>query len=405
MSTPSSEGGERRLDVEVAIVGGGVIGLTAALRLAHSGREVLVIEPNVPGSGASWGNAGTIADYAVLPVGTPALLRNLPSLLLDRESPLSVRMAALPALAPWLLRFARESLPARMRANASALAGLLADAGALWNDLAAEIGASELLQKNGCLYLYESPGAFRAAESEIAFRQGLGLAQELLSSAELARLEPGLPPVAGGALLFPGAAHLADPDEVMGRLAAAATAAGVRFLPATVTRLERRGGRVKLTAGSSIVVAGKAVIAAGAHSRGLAAQAGDRVPLDTERGYHVEYDLEVSPVARPVSRTARGIYFVPMRGRLRAAGTVELGGTSAPPNPRRIALIDHAAHEFFPTLPSPDRSWLGFRPSMPTSVPVIRQSRGGNDVILAFGHGHLGLTLAPATARMLVDLI
>ena len=126
---------------------------------------------------------------------------------------------------------------------------------------------------------------------------------------------------------------------------------------------------MKLTAGASLVVAGKVVIAAGAHSRGLAAQAGDRVPLDTERGYHVEYDLTESPITRPVSRTARGIYFVPMRGRLRAAGTVQFGGTSAPPNPRRIAIIERAAHEFFPALPSPDRSWLGFARRCPPRFP------------------------------------
>ena len=147
------------------------------------------------------------------------------------------------------------------------------------------------------------------------------------------------------------------------------------------------------------------MIAAGAHSKALAAQAGDRVPLETERGYHIEFDMETPPVSRPVRPSARGFYLVPMAGRLRVAGTVELGGPvrarqSAPsgaPGARRWGDLSK--------LGEPNRSWLGFRPSMPNSVPVVRPSRGGRNVILAFGHGHLGLTLAPVTARMVSQMI
>jgi glycine/D-amino acid oxidase-like deaminating enzyme len=129
------------------------------------------------------------------------------------------------------------------------------------------------------------------------------------------------------------------------------------------------------------------------------------VPLDTERGYHVEFDMDVPPVSRPVCPTSRGFYLVPMTGRLRVAGTVELGGLSAPADPRRIALLERGTRDIFPDLGKPDRTWLGFRPSMPDSVPVIRPSRAGNDIVLAFGHGHLGLTLAPVTARMVSAII
>ena len=394
-----------RETTEVAIIGGGVIGLATALRLAAEGREVIVIEPNEPGSGASYGNAGTIADYAVIPIGTPAVLRNLPSLLFDRDSPLAIRRSALPALMPWLLRFAWQSLPAQATRNAAALAQLLAGADEAWRELASDVGAAELMRRNGCLYLYASARAFDAAASDIAVRKRHGVKQEFLTTAEVAALEPNLPAFEGGGVLFPDALHLADPGEMMRRLSSSAAAAGVRFLRTKAEELTRVGTAVRLRTCDGEVHAHTVIIAAGAHSKALAAQAGDHVPLDTERGYHVEFDMEQPPVSRPVCPTARGFYLVPMAGRLRVAGTVELGGLMAPPDPRRIALLERGARELLPSLGPLARTWLGFRPSMPDSVPMIRRSRNGNDVILAFGHGHLGLTLAPVTARIVSDLV
>jgi D-amino-acid dehydrogenase len=387
----------------IAVVGAGVIGLATALRLAAEGHDVALVDPEPPGSGASFGNAGTIAGYAVQPVGTPAVLRALPALLLDRDSPLAIRRAALPALAPWLLRFLRQSLPGAARRNAAALAALLADAGPLWRELAAAAGASDLLRDRGCLYLYDTERALRGAAADLAARRALGVRVELLGPAEAAALEPALPPVAGAAF-FPGALFLTDPGAAMARLADAARAAGVRLLAARVERLERRAGGVALSGPGLELRARRAVIAAGAHSRRLAAQAGDRVPLDTERGYHAEWDMAAPPVSRPVCPCARGFYLCPMTGRLRAAGTVELGGLSAPPSPHRIARLVAGARTLLPGLGPPDRTWMGFRPSIPDSLPVIGVSRGGAEVILAFGHGHIGVTLAPATARIVADL-
>lgn len=394
-----------RDSTEIAIIGGGVIGLAAAVRQAAEGHDVTVIEPDEPGSGASYGNAGTIADYAVIPVGTPAVLRNLLSLLFNRDSPLSIRRAALPSLMPWLVRFAWQSLPQNAARNAAAIAALLADSLSGWRELAAEIGADDLLKQNGCLYLYASKQAFAAASSDIELRRRHGIAQEFLTADQVVTVEPKLPPFEGGGVLFPNAVNLTDPGEMMKRLAKAAAAAGVRFVAAGAKRIERIDGGVRVGGDAFDLVAKTVVIAAGAHSKALAAQAGDHVPLDTERGYHVEFDMEVPPVSRPVCPTSRGFYLVPMTGRLRVAGTVELGGLSAPTDPRRIALLERGTRDIFPDLGKPDRTWLGFRPSMPDSVPVIRPSRRGNDVVLAFGHGHLGLTLAPVTARMVSAII
>ena len=191
-----------RHSAEVAIIGGGVIGLATAVRLAGEGREVVIVEPNEPGSGASYGNAGTIADYGVSPVGTPAMLRNLPALLFGGDSPLSIRLAALPALAPWLFRFAHQSLPERAKANAAAIARLLAEAVPGWQELAAAVGAQDLLRQNGCLYVYDSKAAFAGAGWDIALRRRHEVRQEVLSPEAVTALEPSLPPFQGGGLFF-----------------------------------------------------------------------------------------------------------------------------------------------------------------------------------------------------------
>lgn len=387
---------------DIAVIGAGVIGLAIAHRLAVAGREVAVIDPDPPGAGASFGNAGTIADYAVQPVGTPSVLRNLPSLLFDRDSPLAIRRAALFSLAPWLLRFARQSLPAAARRNAVAIAGLTADACAGWESLAAEIGGQDLLRRNGCLYLHETPKDHAAAKDDLDFRRRLGVNVEMIGPDALAALEPGLPPIAGGGAFFPDAVFMADPGQMVTRLARAAFNAGARHIRARVDGLERGRDGVMLRGPGLSLRARRVVIAAGAHSRALARQAGDRIPLDTERGYHVEYDMATPLLTRPCSPTSRGFYMCPMTGRLRVAGTVELGGVTAPPSAHRIARLDEGARRMFPDLPPAARSWMGFRPSIPDSVPVIGPSRGGDDVLLAFGHGHIGLTLAPVTARMIV---
>ncbi|SEN72105.1 D-amino-acid dehydrogenase [Gemmobacter aquatilis] len=390
---------------DIAVIGAGAVGMACALQLATDGHAVVMIDPGAPGMGASYGNAGTIADYAVLPVGTPDVLKNLPSLLFNRNSPLSIRHAALPTLMPWLLRFARQSLPAAAARNAAAIAALLASANGSWKEFAAEIGGAEILQHRGCLYLYETAAAFRAAEADMAGRRALGIAVELLRPEALAAMEPGLPGVAGGAAFFPQAIFLDDPGAMMRRLAARLAQMGVAHLPHRIARLERQAAGVVLEGPGLRVHARRVVIAAGAHSRALAAQAGDRVPLDTERGYHVEWDMEVPRLTRPACPTTRGFYLCPMAGRLRVAGTVELGGLTAPPSPHRVQRLIEGARAIFPDLGEPSRDWMGFRPSMPDSLPVISASSSGPDVIHAFGHGHIGLTLAPITARIVADLI
>jgi len=383
---------------EIAVIGAGVVGLACALRLHQAGHEVILIAPEDEEIGASYGNAGVIADYAVMPVGTPDVLRDLPRLLFDRDSPLAMRHAAIVSLAPWLLRFARECLPRRAQANAQAIAAILAPSAQMWRDLAGEIGAREQLKAHGSLYLYETP----KQAVQLASYRDLGVAVEGLTGAELGQLEPSLRGHAGGAF-FPNTLTVNDPATLLRALRAAV--ADIPRIPTTVQRLERGPTGLRVTGPDLDLRARRVVLAAGAWSKRLAAQAGDRVPLDTERGYHLEYDMPENPLTRQTSPVARGWYFCPMQGRLRVAGTVELGGLSAPPAPHRWDMLERGARAILPQLGAPSRRWMGFRPSIPDSRPVIGPSRLGADVIHAYGHGHLGLTLAPVTAQIVTDMV
>ena len=391
------------IKTDVAIVGAGIIGLAIAFRLAADGREVVVVDPNEAGSGTSYGNAGTLAPYACAPVGNPDVLRNLPNLLLNPDSPLTIRLAALPALVPWLSRFIWQSTPARARRNGYALAGLLKEAMPAWRALAEQARLSDLLRYEGCLYFYRGKVPQKDGEWAARLRNELGVRQEWLTSEEVARLEPALPRGAGG-LFFPDAAHTIDPAVMTRRLAAEAK--GASFERARVDRLEPQdSGRIRLICRDRTIEAHTAVLAAGAWSQSLAEQGGDAIPLATERGYHIEFAMHACPINRPVSPVDLGFYVTPMAGRLRVAGTVELGGLSAPLNPKQIALLERGVRKLLPGLGPVQSQWLGCRPSLPDSLPVIGRSRRHPNLIHAFGHGHLGMTLAGVTSRIIASLI
>lgn len=394
---------------EIAVIGAGVIGLTTALRLLGDGHNVTLVAPAVEPHMASSGNAGTIADYAIDPVATPEVLWNLPSLLFNPQSPLAIHHASALSLVPWLARFAWQALPAQARRNRGALVPLLAGVAGEWRALAQAVGGEALLRAHGALYAYDTPGDLREAKAGLDRRRLHGVAVELIGAEELERLEPALPGgrFAGGAH-FPGTIALSDPGRMLDLIAASFQAQGGARIDARVQALAQTRTGWRLTMGADTLDVEQVVIAAGAWSRPLARSVGQNIPLDTERGYHLEFDLPEGeiPLTRPLCPSRLGFYFTPMQGRLRAAGTVELGGRDAAPSPHRWDRLEAGARTVFPDLPPVSRRWMGLRPSLPDSVPVIGAAGPeAPGVFLAFGHGHLGLTLAMRTANLIGDLV
>ena len=394
------------IKTDIVVLGGGVVGLATALRLLNSGREVMLIDPEEPGTGASYGNAGTIAEYAVLPVGSPDIFKKIPSLLLDKKSPISIKRSEILSLAPWLMRFLYQSMPKQAAINAKAITELLFDSRKRWELLAKQIDADSILKSNGTLYFYQTKSSYEVGKKDMANRKMLGLNVEMLSPIELGKLEPNLKNIGGGASFFPDGAYMSDPGKIMKLLLDAIIKKGCQFIKKSATSIERCSEGVEVVlADNSKIIAKHLVISAGAYSKKFANQVGDYVPLDVERGYHVEYDMEKPLLNRPCCSAEKGFYMSPMTGRLRVVGTVELGGLSTTISQHRVDYLERGASSIFPDLGLPNRTWLGFRPSTPDSLPVISESSKGNDIIYAFGHGHIGLTLAPITAEIVESII
>jgi len=390
------------------VIGGGIIGLASALSLQEAGFQVRVIDRGAPGDGASYGNAGILAPDGVIPESNPATLSQVPRYLLDPTGPLTIRWRHLPRLIPWLARFVAAGRPSRVAEIASGLAALTNRAVTDYAPLAARAGADGLIRRGGSLTVYRSAEALDAAESEHKLRRQHGHQVEIVTGAALREMEPALSPAIQHAAYFPEKCWVIDPRALSQAFADAVLAAGGDIVRASVKgfALGTDGpDEIFSDQGTIDTTDETVVIAAGAQSLSLTRLLGAKPPLDTERGYHVMVPRPGISLGLPVSDGGRGYYATPMAGGLRIAGTVELGGLTAPPNWRRADILLGHARRLLPDLDTAgSERWMGFRPSMPDSLPVISRSPRFRRVLFAFGHGHLGLTLAAVTGRLVADL-
>lgn len=387
------------------VIGAGVVGISCALQMARRGLDVTVIDRGPPGSGTSHGNAGAILR-AAMPVATPGLLRDVPRMLLDPTGPLTLRWSYLPRLAPWLLRLVRESAPARAEANSRAIWALGRDAPGAWRRQTQGTPAADLLHPVGWLTVYETERAFAADRAEREMRERRGISHDILTADELRELEPNLAPIFRRGVLQADALFASDPRRLVEACADAARALGVTIRQGEVRRVAADDDRASATlADGEELTADRLVLAAGAWSRDLAAQLGARVPLDTERGYHLMLPTPARGLTRPTVNGDRSFVLCPMAGGLRLTSQVELAGLEAPPDYRRVHKLLPAARRMLPGLAGePTDRWLGFRPSLPDSRPVLGPVPGAGAALLAFGHQHYGLSLAARTGELIADL-
>lgn len=400
-------GGKARERGQTAVViGAGIVGMSCALYLQQAGFAVTVVDRGVPGAGASFGNAGVLATVNRVPLGTPTIWRGLPRMLLDPESPLSIRWGYAPRLLPWAVRLMRASRPAEVRRIAANLAAILDRAHDAYAPLLATAEATHLLRHQGWLHLFETPEAFAAAHTDIAMRRANGADAEVLAGPAIRDFEPGLQHDFHRAVYYPDPAHIVDPLALVTAFATRFVADGGTIERSEICNLSIEDGSPLVhRIDGNVLRPAKVVIAAGAWSRSLAAMAGSKVPLDTERGYHVMIPRSDVDLSHPLVLFDRKFAITPMANGLRLAGTVEFAGLAAPPNPVRPRAMLDQVRKIFPRLRSEGATdWLGFRPSMPDSLPVIGRAAGSDAILLAFGHGHLGMTLGPVTGRIIAAL-
>lgn len=391
------------------VIGTGIVGLNVGLRLLREGVQVEFIDPRPPGSGASYGNAGVIAVEAAVPVNMPAMLSGAPGFLLRQQGPVVVKPGYFLQALPWLVRFLLACRPQRVEQISAALHSMSRFALKEYERLFADLALDDDIRRTGALMLYHTKASFEGAEPAIQLRRRRGANIEILSESEVQTLEPDSGPIHRG-LYFPDYASLDSPQLLCQRLANRAGELGAVFHEAEACSIGVAGGRpasLLCCGGRELQLDGAAVIiAAGAHSRSLAADVGCDICLHTERGYHVEIANPNITLKRPVLVSDGAFFASPMQGRLRLAGTVEIAGLQRAPDWRRADRMVDRARIAFPGLRATEWTrWMGFRPSMPDSLPVIGASPLVSHAYVACGHGHLGMTLGAVTASLIADAI
>lgn len=390
-----------------AVIGAGIIGTTLAYALQKRGRDVVLIERDAPGKGASYGNMASIAVTEFMPASRPSIWKQIPGWMLDPEGPVRVRPAYMPKLTPWFLRFIAASRPSKLReleAQGAALCQRVYDD---LNPLLKETGLEGELSEEGCLSLYTDEAEFKADREHIEILERFGFPHEVIGRQAIKALEPELSDRIGLAVLFPQNRSMRNPYQLVVKLAERFTALGGRIEQGEVVGFERAEGiqAVRLKDGRRIV-ADEVVIAAGVHSAKLAKMLGEPIPLETERGYHTQIMKPGISMKHSIIWPARAFMVTPTAGGIRVGGTVEMAGIEAPPDYRRSKVTVKRAKEALPNLACEDfTEWMGHRPAFPDTVPVMSASAKTKGLFYATGHGHLGLTYAATNARLMADLI
>ena len=391
---------------DVIVIGAGIIGLACAFRLAREGQRVLLLDRDQPGLGASFGNAGHIATEQVFPLASPAVVRDALHYLLDPQSPLRIRPAYLFSILPWLIRFAKASRAVTFDRGVMALSALQKTAHVDMAQLLSDAAASQLLKKQGHLVLVENAKSTRAAQKEITQARAFGIDADWISPAQVKQIAPDITTHIEGAVKFEGTGHVDDPYAVCMALRDAYLAARGKFVQGAVSKVDSADDGFFVQSSAGMHRARHVVLSCGAWSKPLASQLGYTVPLDTERGYHINLP-GIHPQFRiPIASFERKIIMTPMSGGLRMTGTVEFGGLALPPDPRRFELLARHMNALVADIPTGNATtWMGFRPSLPDHLPVLGRAPDGRNLFFAFGHQHLGLTLAGVTARIITAQI
>ena len=389
----------------IAVVGAGVVGLSCSLWLQKKGFQVVLIDPEDPGSGASSGNACTIAEYGCIPVNSPDLFRRLPKLLFSKDSPLSLDPFYVLSHPGWMIDFLFNCRRHKVERIIRTLGQLLPKARSGLDPLLDMAEAHDLMSQQGFMHVYQDDNEFSSAWPANQARRDQGAEFIELNAGEIHELEPNLKLAFQRGLLFEGIKQVLDPLALCQRYAECFQRNQGKLLRQRVleVRQVRQSVQIVLDNGN-LVDANRVVIAAGAFSKSIGGIPTRRLPLDTERGYHVQFENRQHLVKRPISWQQAGFYATPTNRGLRFAGTVEIAGLHREINPRMVRYLTCKARQMFELPEQPDQEWLGFRPTLSDALPVIGYSSTSENILFAFGHNHLGLTLSGITGKLIAEL-
>ncbi|MFT5260111.1 MAG: glycine/D-amino acid oxidase-like deaminating enzyme, partial [Gammaproteobacteria bacterium] len=386
----------------IAVIGAGIVGLSCALWLQKAGHVVTLIDPEPAGSGTSYGNACTIADYGCIPVNSPSLFKTLPSMLFSKDSPLSVNPLYALTHLPWCLKFLANCTPSAVNRIQTQLGGLLSKTYEGLTPLLDDTKGHHLLEQRGFLHVYKDDAEFDAAWPSNQARRDQGVKFTRIDAERIKELEPNLKIPFKHGLFFEDVNQVLNPQTLSTHYFDHFIANGGLYIKQKALAVQPYDKGVNVILDNhQKVVASKMVLAAGALSKEIAGSGAERLPLDTERGYHVQYQGLQGVVNRPVTWPSSGFYATPMDEGLRLVGTVEIAGNSKKQNQERLDYIKRKGNQMLDLPDEPEQTWLGFRPTMPDALPVIGVSTRSKNIYYAFGHHHLGLTLSGITGKII----
>ena len=392
---------------KIAVIGAGIVGVSAAIWLQRDGNDVVLIDRAGPGEGTSFGNGGVLASCSVVPVTVPGLVGKAPRMLFDPSQPLFLKWGYLPRLAPWLIRYLSHANATAVKRRAAALAPIIGDSLAEHQALSAGTGAERWVVPSDYVFLYDNRAHFQGDAFGWSVRKEHGFAWDILEGGAFADYDPAFGPAMDYAVRLKNHGRIADPGRYVKDLAAHVERSGGRIVIGEASDIAREGGRVTgVRVGGETIACDAAVVATGVWSRPLAGKLGIDVPLETERGYHLDlWEPSIMPRA-PVMIASGKFVATPMEGRLRLAGIVEFGGLTAAPSRAAFALLKRNVEAAIPGIRWKETTeWMGHRPSVADSIPVIGEVPGVKGAILGFGHDHVGLTGGPKTGRLISQLV
>jgi len=390
--------------LKVAVVGAGIQGVCNALFLQKKGYQVTLFDRDEPGNSASYGNAGHFSPYASIPINRPDVLTDVPAMLLSSRGPLALKWSYVPKMIPWFLKFISNCRKEKMLHTAKYMHQILDLALPAFDELFEDVDMSGLIENNGILYFWNDQN-LKSRDLEIKIREDLGVKQQLVTPKEIHDLEPNIKPVYHGGVYYDYARHARNPKKILLKLFENFIEKGGKFLKLNIQDLNFDEKKPVIRSETQRFLFDKLVIACGAFSKKLTDKLHEKIPLDTERGYHVHFKGFDNLIKRPIIYLNRGFGMTPMEQGLRVVGTVEFGGLENPLSKSRIKNLIENAKELLDGLPDHEDEWLGFRPTLPDFLPVIGPSKNYDNVFYSFGHHHLGWTLGAISGKIISKMI
>ena len=390
--------------INIGIIGAGIQGVCNGLFLLKKGYDVTLFDRDEPGNAASYGNAGHFSPYASVPLNRPDVLLDVPAMLMSTRGPLALKWNYVPKMIPWFYNFLKNCTEKKMMHTAKYMHQILDLSLPAYDELFDDIDINGLIENKGILYVWNDQN-LKSRELEIKIREELGVKQKVLNKKEIHDLEPNLKPFYHGGVFYDYARHARDPKKILIKLFESFLSKGGKFLKLNVQDLQFDDEKPVLKSETERFTFDKIVIACGAFSKKLTDKLSEKIPLDTERGYHVHFKGYDHLITRPVVYSNRGFGMSPMDQGLRVVGTVEFGGLNNPLSKNRIKNLILNAQDMLDGLPEHKDEWLGFRPTLPDFLPVIGQSKNYSNVFYCFGHHHLGWTLGAISGKIISKLV